>query len=201
MLDKKREKFKNLEKIISEIFSKLPLTPNQYTYLSGVFALVGFYFFVFGKNLALGAIIFFLAGILDMIDGAVARKKGMCTLKGAYLDTIFDRIVEGIIFLSLLFVSLPSLFFPAYIWIYLAMFCSVLVTYSKAASKEKGLTDKEIKGGILSRAERMILIYLILILVGFLNYYSCATYLIVLFVFLAIITVIQRIFMVLRVCS
>jgi hypothetical protein len=46
MLDTKRSWFKDLEKTIGKIFGVLPLTPNQYTLLSGVMAIISAYFIV-----------------------------------------------------------------------------------------------------------------------------------------------------------
>ena len=72
---------------------------------------------------------------MDFIDGAVARKKGLSTKKGAYCDTIADRYVESILLFGLLFVNLPIWYLPAYAWIFLVMMGSTMTTYAKAAAK------------------------------------------------------------------
>ena len=46
-----------------------------------------------------------LSSLLDFIDGAVARYMKKTSIKGAYLDTICDRYVEGLIFLGLLLIN------------------------------------------------------------------------------------------------
>ncbi len=195
MLEQKRENFKKIEIKVGEIFSKLGLTPNQYTLISLIFVVVSFYFLV--KADLIGALIFFiLAAVLDFIDGAVARFLEKATKKGAYLDTICDRYVEGIILLGFLFLPLPNFLLPAKFWIFLALFGSLMTTYSKAAVKEKGLVAKELKKGLLTRPERIILIFLSL-LSGIFNF-SWTIYPIVILAILSNITALQRISLSLR---
>lgn len=192
MLDTKRHWFKDLEKIIGKIFGILPLTPNQYTYLSGVFALVGAWFMMTG-SLLVATVWFFIAAGLDFVDGAVARAKNMSSKVGAYLDTVFDRYVEGIIFFGMLFLPLPTVLIPGQAWVYLAIFGSVVTTYAKAAAKEKDLVNQELKGGLLSRGERLILIFIALILGIIYPDYLYMTYIIAIIAVLANFTAIQRV--------
>ncbi|MGI6340836.1 MAG: CDP-alcohol phosphatidyltransferase family protein [Minisyncoccales bacterium] len=192
MLDLKREWFKSIEKFIGKTLGRLPITPNQWTLMSIVFALMGLYFTI-NVNFLLALISFFVSGILDFIDGSVARAKNMSSNTGAYIDTIVDRYIEGIMFLGLLFVSLPTVIFPSYIWIFLALFGSMLTTYTKAAAKEKGLVKQELKGGLMSRGERIILIFLIFILLIFSQQYL-ATIIIIIFAILSNLTALQRFF-------
>ncbi|OQX00507.1 hypothetical protein BWK69_01285 [Candidatus Parcubacteria bacterium A4] len=191
MLDTKRHWFKSLEVVIGKFFSLFPITPNGYTYLSGVFALVGLYFMIV-QSLFLAIIFFFVAGFLDFVDGAVARNRNVSTKMGAYLDTVFDRYVEGAIFFGLLFLPLPAIWLPACAWIFLAIFGSIVTTYVKAAAKEKDLVNQELKGGILSRGERLILIFLALILGLIYPDFVYTMYIIILIAVLGNITAIQR---------
>lgn len=192
MLDLKREWFKSIERFIGKTLGRLPITPNQWTLLSIVFALIGLYFTI-NFNFLLALISFFISGILDFIDGSVARAKNMSSNTGAYIDTIVDRYIEGIMFLGLLFISLPTIIFPSYIWIFLALFGSMLTTYTKAAAKEKELVKLELKGGLMSRGERLILIFLIFILLIFSQQYL-ATIIIIIFAALSNFTALQRFF-------
>lgn len=192
MLDLKREWFKSIERFIGKTLGRLPVTPNQWTLLSVVFALIGLHFTI-NFNFLLALISFFVSGILDFIDGSVARAKNMSSSAGAYIDTIVDRYIEGIMFLGLLFVSLPTIIFPSYIWIFLALFGSMLTTYTKAAAKEKELVKLELKGGLMSRGERLILIFLIFILLIFSQQYL-ATIIIIIFAALSNFTALQRFF-------
>ncbi|TET84109.1 MAG: CDP-alcohol phosphatidyltransferase family protein [Candidatus Nealsonbacteria bacterium] len=194
MLEEKREKFKKLEEIMGKFFSKF-FTPNQYTLISLLFVIISFSFLI-NLNLVLALIFFLLAGLLDFIDGAVARFLQKATKKGAYLDTISDRYVEGIILLGFLFLPLPAFLLSAKVWIFLALFGSFLTTYSKAAAKEKEIVTEELKKGFLTRAERIILITLAMVL-GIFNF-SWLLYPIIILAIFSNITALQRIYLSLR---
>jgi len=141
--------------------------------------------------------LFIVAAGLDFIDGAVARKRGLATKRGAYWDTIADRYVEAIFLFGLLFCGLPDFFLPAAAWIFLALFGSTMTTYAKAAAKEKGLCDAELKGGLMSRGERLAAYFLILAAMIWGNYYLAAV-IIAVSAMLANITAGQRISAALR---
>jgi len=203
MLEEKRKKFKKIETLIGGIFSKLGLTPNQYTLISLFFVILSFCSLVsvnlilpehINYVLGLALIFFLLATILDFIDGAVAKFTQKETKKGAYLDTICDRYVEGVILLGFLFLPLKEFFLlPAQVWIFLALFGSLITTYAKAAAKEKELTKIEIKKGLFGRAERIILISLA-ILLGIFNL-SWLIYPIIILAVLSNLTALQRIYL------
>ena len=195
MLEQKRKSFKDLERIIGEIFSKLGLSPNHYSILSLLFALWSLYFLA-RINLILALVFFLIAIFLDLVDGAVARLTKKATKQGAYIDTICDRYVEGIALLGFLFLPLPDVFLPSEFWISLAIFGSLMTTYSKAAAKEKELVTEELKKAFMSRAERMILISLSMVL-GVFNF-SLMIYPIIILAFLSNLTVAQRIYLALN---
>ena len=193
MLEEKREKFKKIENRVGEIFSKLKLSPNQLTFNSIIFAIFSFCFLI-NQNLIWALIFFTFTAFFDFIDGAVARFLKMETKKGAYLDTICDRYVEGIILLGFLFLPLKEfLFLPAEVWIFFAFFGSLITTYAKAAAKEKELVREELKKGLFGRGERIILIFLTIFL-GIFNF-SWMIYPIIVLAILSNFTAIQRIYL------
>jgi phosphatidylglycerophosphate synthase len=159
--------------------------------LSILFALICGYGIIIA-NYWLALVFFALAAAMDFIDGAVARKKNLATKKGAYWDTISDRYVEAIILFALLFAELPEFYLPISAWIFLAIFGSTMTTYAKAAAKEKGLSETELKGGLMSRAERLIvmLFALTILIIGF---DFVATIVIVILAIFSNIAAIQRI--------
>jgi phosphatidylglycerophosphate synthase len=190
MLDLYKVSFKNIERFVGRIFAFFPLSPNHYTLLSIIFSLGSFYFLI--RQSLISAIIFFLiAGFLDFIDGAVARYKNISTKIGAYLDTICDRYVEGILLLGMLFLPIPKVFLTKEVWIFLILFGSIMTTYAKAAAKEKELVRQELKGGLLSKTERIILLIISLIL-GIFNF-SWMAYSLILIAILTNFTALQRI--------
>ena len=191
MLDLHRNWFGGIENKTANVFAALPFTPNQYTSLSIASALAMLYLIIAGHYVAALAL-FVVAGGLDFVDGAVARKRGLATKRGAYWDTIADRYVEAILLFGLLFCQLPDFYLPVAAWIFLALFGSTMTTYAKAAAKEKELRDAELKGGLMSRGERLIAYFLILAAMIWGNYYLAAAITAILAV-LANITAGQRI--------
>ena len=191
MLYARRDKLEKFSIKIGIRFSKLGISPNQWTLLTLIPALLAFYFIVV-ESFVLAALFLIIATFIDVIDGAVARVTGRVTKLGAYLDTIMDRYVEAIIILGLFFIALPDFILPAYFWIGLFIFGSLMTTYSKAAAKEKELIEKELKGGILERAERMLLLFIGIVLAYFSKQYL--VYVIVLIAILSNISAVQRIY-------
>jgi len=197
MLDLYKEKFKILEKKVGEIFSLFPISPNQYTLISIIFGSFTFYFLV-KQNLILAIFLFFIASFLDYVDGAVARHKKIETKIGAYLDTIVDRYIEGFLTLGILFLPLPKIFLPHYFWLFLILFGSILTTYAKAAAKEKDSVTQELKGGLLSRTERIILLLISLGLGTIEPSFTWMTYSLIIVAILTNFTVLQRIYSVIK---
>lgn len=162
-----RDKFKNFSIKVGVLFSKLRLSPNTWTIISLIPILISLWFLVRSDYLP-AAIFFIISAFLDIVDGSVARVTGRVSKFGAYLDTVVDRYVEAIIIFALLFAALPVLTLP-YLpaipmaaWLYLYFFGSIMTTYVKAAAKEKEIIGQgnELKGGLLERADRMILLFI-----------------------------------------
>lgn len=187
MLYKHRELFNKISIKIGLLFGKIPLTPNQWTIISMLPALLAFVFLT-QQQFLYAAISFIVAAFIDFIDGSVARVLGRVTKFGAYLDTVVDRIVESIIVFGLLFASLPEVLLPAYIWIFLYFCGSFTTTYVKAAAKEKDLVREELKGGLIERAERLTILFIGILLAEF-----NPTYLIYVLIILAVLTNISAI--------
>ena len=162
MLYATRKRFEKLSVKIGIAFSKIPLSPNQWTILSLVPAVVSAYFLA-KDQFIVAAALFIFAGFLDMVDGSVARVTGKVSRFGAYLDTIVDRYVEALVVVALIFVALPEPGFlvPVKAWIFLYFFGAMMTTYAKAAAKEKEIVKEgqELKGGILERAERLLVLF------------------------------------------
>lgn len=189
-----RKRFEKLSIKIGILFSKIPLSPNQWTIVSLIPAIAAAYFLA--KDMFLeAACLFIIASFLDLVDGSVARVTGKISRFGAYLDTIVDRYVEALVVLALLFVALPSggFFFPMPFWIMLYFFGGMMTTYAKAAAKEKEiiLEGTELKGGVLERAERLILLFVGIVAAYFNPIYL--SYVIVALAVLANFSALQRI--------
>ena len=98
-----------------------------------------------------GSILLLLSGFFDIVDGCVARITKQSSKKGAYLDSVFDKISETIIFIGLAIGGLANPIISQ-----IAISISLLVSYARAKSEAVGVDLKGI--GIGERAERLLLI-------------------------------------------
>jgi archaetidylinositol phosphate synthase len=116
------------------------------TYMSAMFLGSNWYL----SSMA-GSILLLISGFFDIVDGCVARVTKQSSKKGAYLDSVFDKISESIIFIGLAIGGLAN---PVISLVALSI--SLLVSYTRAKSEAVGV---ELKGvGIGERAERLLLI-------------------------------------------
>ena len=116
-----KHRFSSFQSSLGTLFSSLPLTPNQITFSSLFFALIGLYFAL--QLSALFSLLFFiLAGAADAIDGAVARARKSATAHGAYIYGMVDRLVEFCLIISLSFFALPHFIIPIALSLLLILF-------------------------------------------------------------------------------
>lgn len=195
VLYERRTSFSNFSLKVGVAFSRLGLSPNHYTGITVVLALITLVFLAQQMFLA-AAVFMIIAAFFDFVDGSVARVRAMASRLGAYLDTVTDRYVEGIIVFGLLFAGLPEFFIPAYAWIFLYLFGSLMTTYAKSAAKEKNLVYEELKGGLLERAERLIILFVGILLASLQP--VLLVYVIVILAVLSNISALQRIWIATR---
>jgi CDP-diacylglycerol--glycerol-3-phosphate 3-phosphatidyltransferase len=103
----------------------------------------------------LGAVVFVIGSLLDVLDGALARVGGKSTPFGAFLDSTTDRVSETFMLTAIAFV-LARHDHPVYVAVaVLAVAGSLLVSYTRARAEALGLRGDV---GIGSRAERVVVI-------------------------------------------
>jgi CDP-diacylglycerol---glycerol-3-phosphate 3-phosphatidyltransferase len=105
-------------------------------------------------HLVLGVIGVILTGVPDILDGSVARTSGRAGPRGAFFDSVCDRIADGALFLGVAwYLSNEDPRLPVLVMAVLAL--SMLITYERARAESLGLTAR---GGLMERAERMVLL-------------------------------------------
>jgi archaetidylinositol phosphate synthase len=102
----------------------------------------------------IGGIFLLISGFFDIVDGSVARITKRISNKGAFLDSVFDKIAEVIIFGGIALGQLADSF-----WCLVALGLSLLVSYTRARAESLGGKLKGI--GIGERAERLLIIAII----------------------------------------
>ena len=102
-----------------------------------------------------GAAVFGIGSILDILDGALARASGKGTPFGAFLDSTTDRVGEGLMLgaIALLFARHHEM--VAVGLTFAGVVGSFLVSYTRARAEALGLRGDV---GIGSRAERVVVI-------------------------------------------
>ena len=140
------------------LISKLKLTPDLMTLIGLIINLIAAVVIGSG-HLFLGGVIFLLAGLFDMLDGALARYMQKTTKFGALFDSTVDRLTEGALFLSFIFVTSPSIWPHDTTWqialIFTAMIGSFLTSYIRA--RAEGLSI-DCTVGLFTRVERVIIL-------------------------------------------
>ena len=103
----------------------------------------------------LGAAVFVVGSVLDILDGALARAGGRTTPFGAFLDSTTDRVGEGAMLTAIAFVLARSGNDRAVAFTVAAVAGSFLVPYARAKAEALGLRGDV---GLGSRAERVVVI-------------------------------------------
>jgi phosphatidylinositol phosphate synthase len=103
----------------------------------------------------LGAVVFVIGSILDILDGALARQSGKGTPFGAFLDSTTDRVSEGFMLGAIALVFMRHGNEVALAFTFAAVVGSFLVSYTRARAEALGLKGDV---GIGSRAERVVVI-------------------------------------------
>ena len=103
----------------------------------------------------LGAAVFVVGSILDILDGALARTSGKGTPFGAFLDSTTDRVSEGVVLGAIALVFARHHDLVGVGLAFAAVAGSFLVSYTRARAEALGLRGDV---GIGSRAERVVVI-------------------------------------------
>jgi len=102
-----------------------------------------------------GAALFVVGSILDILDGALARRSGKGSPFGAFLDSTVDRIGEAFMIAAIGLVLMRDGSTWGLALAFAAMAGSFLVSYTRARAEVLGLKGDV---GLGSRAERVVVI-------------------------------------------
>lgn len=153
------EKIRQVFDPIVDIFASFGLKPNHLTILGFVLTFIPAFFIAKGFFLLAG-IILILVSSTDFLDGQLARKYGMVTSFGAFLDSTLDRISEFILVGAYLYHFRDDL--VTALWLYLLLMFSILVSYTRARGEGLGVS---VTAGPMNRTGRL-LTYILLTILG-----------------------------------
>jgi CDP-diacylglycerol--glycerol-3-phosphate 3-phosphatidyltransferase len=143
---------------IGKALANIGITPTAMTILGLLVVVTGSVVIATGA-LKTGALIVLAGSLLDGLDGAVARASGKVTARGAFLDAAFDRVGEIAAFAGLGVAMAGDA--RVLLLLILAVGGALLVPYMRARAEAEGYDGK---GGLMGRAERIILFTLGLVL-------------------------------------
>lgn len=192
---KQNNEVKTFQAKIGKLLAIIPITPNQYTLLSIIMAILAGFMIAYYKDLGSGLVLFAIAGIFDMIDGAVARARGEVSKLGGFIDGVADRFVEGLFLFSFMFYPLPEIFIDAKVWIAGVIFLgTTMPSFIRAYADHKEVISKENAlriGGLCERSERVGIIIIALV-IGMVLSMEWFVYGLILVNILSLITIFQR---------
>jgi CDP-diacylglycerol--glycerol-3-phosphate 3-phosphatidyltransferase len=149
----------------ARLFKAMGFSPNAITLLGFAVCVVSAYLVASGW-LLWGGVVFLAGGILDLMDGALARLTGQETPFGALLDSVFDRLGEAALFVGLGVYALRADVSDEYratfiTALLLALIFSQGVSYLRARGEGLGVFTR---AGVMTRTERVALLGISLLL-------------------------------------
>lgn len=132
-----------------------PLSPNLLTVVGTLISLAAAVAFALGCFVAGGALML-AGGFFDLVDGAVARHRGIATRFGGFLDSTLDRLVDMALLLGLA-MNFALQGEPGGVLLAgCALIASVLVSYAQARAQVS--VPSFFRVGIFERGERFVLL-------------------------------------------
>jgi CDP-diacylglycerol--glycerol-3-phosphate 3-phosphatidyltransferase len=104
--------------------------------------------------LVLGVVLLVAAALPDLLDGAVAKASGTASTRGAFFDSVADRVTDSLVFGGVAWYLATSRPGSRIVMLAVAVLAtSSLVSYQRAKAESLGL---DARGGLMERAERII---------------------------------------------
>jgi soluble lytic murein transglycosylase len=152
MLGRYRETVRQWSDPFGRALFRLRLRPNHLTVIGLVvsfFAAAGF----IAGHVRWAGFLLLLAGLCDLLDGALARVSGQVTAFGAFLDSVIDRYSDLIVLLGIVVLFARTPHARGALVAMAGLVGSVMVSYTKARAESIGV---ECNVGFMERPERMI---------------------------------------------
>ncbi len=146
----------HLTRSLTEWLTQQDLSPNQVTVCGLVLcllaaALIALDFLVFA------GFVWLIGGVLDLLDGALAREQNRVSRSGAFLDSTLDRISDGVVLAAIVYHFASHGDAVTALLAALALLGSVLVSYTRARAEALGAGCEV---GAMTRPERVVVLTL-----------------------------------------
>lgn len=135
-----RTRIRGIATPIAIAMGKVGLTPNALTLIGFGIAVIAAVAAGLQSWVAAGILVVF-GGIFDLFDGALARATGKASQLGAFMDSVFDRWGEVIIYVGVAAGCAIAAFDPGTVLATAALGSAVMVSYARAKSEGLGFTE------------------------------------------------------------
>ncbi|SEF58877.1 Phosphatidylglycerophosphate synthase [Caloramator fervidus] len=186
MLDTRARRFiQPIFEKVADLFIKLNLTPNHVTILALIVGLVPSLLIMLNVSKFIVVLFLWLSGLLDAVDGTLARKTKLSSPFGTVMDITFDRLVEISLIVAL------ALKYSRYPISFIVLSCSIILSMTifltvGAVSNKKSEKTFYYQAGLMERTEGFIM-FTIMILIS--NYVDIISFI---FAIMILFTAIQR---------
>jgi CDP-diacylglycerol--glycerol-3-phosphate 3-phosphatidyltransferase len=154
-----RARIKAVFEPIALAMGRLGLTPDALTIIGFGITLVGAILLALQVWVA-GAMVVFVGGVFDMFDGTLARATGQVSKVGAFMDSVFDRWGEALVYVGII-VGLSAVGLDAGVFLAAAAMASAfLVSYARAKSEGLGFSTGTgmAEVGLMPREIRLVVL-------------------------------------------
>jgi CDP-diacylglycerol---glycerol-3-phosphate 3-phosphatidyltransferase len=112
--------------------------------------------FVVGTgHFVLGIVMLFPTGLPDLFDGPVAKASGTASMRGAFFDSVADRLSDAFLYGGVAWYLAANHHGTIAVLPFAILAMTSLISYERAKAELLGLPSK---GGLMERAERFILL-------------------------------------------
>jgi CDP-diacylglycerol--glycerol-3-phosphate 3-phosphatidyltransferase len=194
-----RDRVRGIATPVALALGRAGLTPNALT-LIGFGGTVAAAIAAGLQAWTLAGILVLVFGVFDMFDGTLARATGTASKLGAFMDSVFDRWGEGIVYVGIVAGCLAADFDQGAFLAAAALTSAFMVSYARA--KSEGLGFSEGTGmaavGLAPREVRIVILTIGLLWDGLAGDPTPLAASLALITILATITTLQRITFVIR---
>jgi CDP-diacylglycerol---glycerol-3-phosphate 3-phosphatidyltransferase len=161
-----------------KVLIRMGISPNFITLMGLLLNVVASVIFIYGSEnsarddhsyIGWACATILLGGLMDMIDGRLAREGKQESKYGALFDSVLDRYSEMIMFLGICYYLIGKHYFLSSLFAFIGMIGSIMVSYTRA--RAEGLGVKMADVGIMQRPERILLIGISGVICGVTSWY------------------------------
>jgi CDP-diacylglycerol---glycerol-3-phosphate 3-phosphatidyltransferase len=154
-----RQRVRGIATPVAVAIGRLGLTPNHLT-LVGFVISIGAAVVIGQQGWLFGAVLLIVGGVFDLFDGALARATGQASRLGAFMDSVFDRAGEGVVYVGIAAACVAVDFDAGSVLAASAMAAAFMVSYVRAKSESLGYTpgSRMASVGLAPREIRIVIL-------------------------------------------